>query len=185
MIQMTRMTADDLLTLGSDCHCELVEGALEKMSPTGPEHGEVSGIFALVIGGFVRSHRLGRFYGAETGFRLRRDPDTVRAPDFAFIAAGRLTAGMDPTRYFDLAPDLVVEVAPPHDRAPQIAKKVREYLDAGAPLVWVAYPQVPAVAVHRAGVPVRMLLSSDELSGEDVLPGFTCRVADLFPEPLL
>lgn len=185
MVQTAGLTADDLLALGSDCHCELVEGELQQMSPTAPQHGEVSFLFASVVGGFVLSHRLGRCYGAETGFRLRRNPDTVRAPDFAFVAAGRITAGMDPTRYFDLAPDLVVEVASPHDRAAEIAKKVREYLDAGVPLVWVAYPQVPAVAVRRAGVPMHLLLSDDELSGEDVLSGFACRVGDLFPEPLV
>jgi Uma2 family endonuclease len=184
MVQTRHMTADDLLALGSDCHCELVEGELVEMSPTGPEHGEVSGISSLIIGGFIRSHRLGRFYGAETGFRLRRDPDTIRAPDFAFVAAGRITADMDPTRYFDLAPDLVVEVVSPHDRASEVAKKVGEYLAAGVRLIWVAYPQIPAIAVHRPGVAMRMLLSGDELSGEDVLPGFSCRVVELFPEPL-
>jgi Uma2 family endonuclease len=188
MTQTRLLTAEDLLALGDDCHCELVEGQLvplhgegDGMSPASHVHGRVASRFDRVLGTFIDAHRLGRAFAAETGFRLRRDPDTVRAPDFAFVARGRISAAMETTAYLDLAPDLVVEVVSPGDRPAAVAKKVREYLDAGVRLVLVAYPDQPAVVVYRPGRSTVTLRADDVFSGEDVLPGFTCRVAEFFP----
>lgn len=152
------------------------------MAPAGSEHGETGAIFTLSVGGYVRAHNLGRIYTAETGFRLRSNPDIVRAPDFAFVLHGRITPDMDVTRFLDLAPDLAVEVISPGNSATDIAEKVREYLEAGVRLVWLAYPSPSlTIVVHRPGAISRTLSADDELHGEDVLPGFSCRVADLFP----
>ena len=107
----------------------------------------------------------------------------VRAADFAFVARGRITKDMDLSRYLDLAPDLVVEVVSPSDSATEVAAKVRQYLDAGVRLVWALYPQSKTVTVHRAGGEPLLLREQDELSGEDVLPGFTCSIAELFADP--
>lgn len=175
------LTADDLLALGSDRHCELVEGVLTPMSPTSPAHGEVTSLIAQFAGSHVRANRLGRTYGAETGFRLRRNPDSVRAPDFAFVARGRIPPDADPNRYLDLAPDLAVEVVSPSDTAGGILTKVREYLAAGVRLVWVAYPEARSLEVYHPDGSARLLGPDDRLSGDDVLPGFDCPVSDLFP----
>ncbi|MGI8550344.1 MAG: Uma2 family endonuclease [Dehalococcoidia bacterium] len=183
MTQTRLLTADDLFAMGSDCHCELVDGRLVEMSPTGFIHGAVTGSATILVGRFVREHQLGWCCGAETGFRLRSDPDLVRAPDFAFVAEGRVTPEMDTSRYLNLAPDFVIEVVSPGDRASEIAGKVLEYLQTGVRLVWVAYPELQAITVHRPDGSSRTLRADDILSGEDVLPGFTCRVAELFPAP--
>lgn len=181
------LTADDLLSLPSDCHYELVDGRLvphymegDPMSPAAPEHGEVAMAIGFRVTSFVRTHELGRTFAAETGFRLRRNPDTVRAPDFAFVARGRITQEMDLSRYLDLAPDLMVEVVSLSDRAGDIVKKVREYLDAGVRLIWVAYPGLKAVTVHHPDASSRTFGDGDLLTDEEVLPGSHCRVADLF-----
>jgi Uma2 family endonuclease len=184
MTQTALVTADELLAMGEDDRFELVEGVLVPMSPPpGFEHGKVIGSITFLVTGFVREYRLGWTTGAETGYRLRRNPDTVRAPDFAFVANGRVTPEMDRTRYLDLAPDLVVEVVSPSDSASDVNAKVLAYLDAGARLIWVLYPGSQTVAVHRPDQTWKLLRSGDELSGEDVLPGFLCPVAVLFADP--
>ena len=190
MNQTKWLTADDLLALGDECHAELVEGRLvplyvegDPMSPASHVHGRVAMEIGFRLTAFVRAHRLGRTYTAETGFRLRRNPDTGRAPDFAFVARGRITAAMEQNPYLDLAPDLVVEVVSLGDRPAAVAKKVREYLAAGVRLMVVAYPERRAFAVHHPDRTSRTLTESDEFSGEDVLPGFTCHVGEFFPDP--
>jgi Uma2 family endonuclease len=183
MAQTALVTADELFAMGDDDRYELVGGVLVPMSPPhGFRHGEIASTVDFLVCGFVRTHRLGRTTGAETGYRLRRNPDTVRAPDFAFVARGRITPEMDQSRYLDLAPDLVVEVVLPSDSAADVNAKVLEYLNAGALLVWVLYPQSETVAIHRPGATGQILRAGDTLSGEDVLPGFTCAIADLFAE---
>lgn len=114
------------------------------------------------------------------GFRLRRHPDTVRAPDAAFIAQDRLPAGRRHRGYFEGAPDLTVEVVSPEDRPAEVRAKVREWLEAGARLVWVLWPETRTVSVYPAHGDARDLGEADSLDGGDVLPGFSCRVGDLF-----
>jgi Uma2 family endonuclease len=184
MARTALLTADDLLSMGGDDRYELVDGVLAPMSPPpGFRHGEIVLRITVPASTFIWTNGLGRTTGAETGFRLRRDPDTVRAPDFAFVARGRITPEMDQSRYLDLAPDLVVEVMSPSDSDRALAAKVRDYLDAGVRLAWVVNPQTRTLAVHRPGRGHLLLRESDELSGEDVLPGFTCAVGDLFADP--
>ena len=184
MTRMRLLTADDLLAMGSDDRYELVKGVLVPMSPPpAPEHGEIASTIDFLVGSFVRPRRLGRTFAAETGFRLHRNPDTVRAADFAFVARGRITRDMDLSHYIDLAPDLVAEVVSPSDSEAEVLAKVREYLDAGVRLIWLVYPQSKTVVVYRAGGEPILLHERDDLSGEDVLPGFSCSVLDLFASP--
>src|SRR5581483_2418749 len=142
------------------------------------EHGEVTHNVGLLLGMHVRAHRLGRMVGAETGFLLRRDPDLVRAPDAAFIAKQRVPAGGLPKTYIPFAPDLAVEVVSPNDTAEYVQRKVRDWLDAGTRLLWLVYPGLRQVAVYAPGQPLRSLGPDDPLDGGDILPGFSCRVAD-------
>jgi Uma2 family endonuclease len=176
------MTAEDLLRLPDDgWRYELVRGELRRMPPAGYEHEVTAARILLRVGTHVEANRLGQVSGA-AGFRLARDPDLVRAPDFAFVAAERLPKGRTPPGYLDLAPDLVAEVISPNDSAGDVQEKIEEWLRAGARMVWAFYPKTRSVWVHRSATETLMLGPDDVLNGADVLPGFTCRVGDLFPD---
>jgi Uma2 family endonuclease len=177
------MTADDLLNLPDDgMRHELVRGELRTMPPTGLDHAERENVFGTSLRIFVRAQRLGRVYVGDPGFRLTRDPDTVRAPDVAFIRSERLPEGRSPRGYFDGAPDLAVEVVSPTDRYGDVADNVAEWIDYGALMVFVVNPRWQTVDVHRPGQPPRHLTIDDTLDGEDVVPGWTLAVRDLFDE---
>src|SRR5437867_1883694 len=133
----TRLTADDLLKLpmGKGKRYELVNGELREMAPAGYRHGKEAARTARIIGNYVAPRHLGDVLGAETGFLLRRNPDHVRAPDCAFVAAGRLPVGSDPTGYAELAPDFVVEVISPGDTATDVLEQIVDWLQCGTMVV--------------------------------------------------
>ena len=174
------MTAEELFDLPDDhMRHELVEGELRTMSPAGGEHGRVALRIGARVLDHVDEHGLGVAFAAETGFVLRRAPDTVRAPDVAFVASARLPAASG-RGFPELAPDLVVEVVSPSDRASEVAAKAAMWLDAGVRLVWVVDPQARLAAVHHPGGLVTVLREDGALDGEDVLPGFRLPLAPLF-----
>ena len=129
---------------------------------------------------FVRTHRLGRCFGAETGFLLSSDPDTVRAPDFAFVSTARLPGGHVPPGYFPGAPELAVEVLSPSESPQEVKQKLRAYFAAGCRLVWIVDPLAQTIRVYAAPSRSRTLTIDDELAGGDVLPGFRCPVREIF-----
>jgi len=175
------MTAEELFQLPDDDYrYELVEGGLLHMPPSGGEYGYLAINVGALLRNHVKAHDFGVVCGAATGFILKRNPDTVRAPDVAFIAKARIPAEGIPRTYWPFAPDVAVEVVSPDDRFDEVQEKVAEYFTAGARLVWVVLPKTRTVLVYRAFHDVRSLGINDELSGEDVIPGFTCRVAELF-----
>jgi Uma2 family endonuclease len=175
-------TADELLRAAPDLgRCELVRGELIMDSPAGEEHGWIVMNLGAPLTAFVKQHGLGRVCGAETGFVLARDPDTVRAPDVAFVSAER--GGPRPTKRFrDGAPDLAVEVVSPDDRAGKVLAKVYEWLDAGCRVVWVVDPESRTVTVYRSRTQITALGTSEQLAGEDVVPGFSIPVAEILGE---
>ncbi len=174
---MPPMTADELLrTPLPDKRVELVRGVLVVREPAGFRHGAVSAALTAVLAPHVQAHRLGRVVAAETGFQLARDPDTVRAPDVAFVRRERLPSP-EPVGYPALAPDLVVEVLSPGDRPGETLAKVGEWLTAGAQLVWVVDPTRRQTRVYRQDGSETLLTEGDVLTGEDVVPGFECRLA--------
>lgn len=124
-------------------------------------------------------HDLGAVF-TEVGFTLSRDPDTVRAPDLAFVAAGRIPASGYGTGYWEIAPDLAVEVVSPSSRASAIQEKVLHWLDAGAREVWIVDPGTRTVAIHRPGGRTTVLRGEDVVEGADLLPGFTLALDRLF-----
>ena len=177
------MTADELIKLptGMGQRYELVAGEVRTMSPAGFEHGTIVGALHERISTHVRQARLGRVAGAETGFRLSTDPDTVRAPDISFVSGDRLQALRQPIRgFFPGAPDLAVEVVSPDDSASEVQTKVNDYFAAGARQMWVVYPASRQVAVFRSARESLVLGAGEALEGGDLLPGFTCPVAELF-----
>ena len=180
--QKTLITADELLRLPAKGYrYELVRGELIKMPPAGAQHGGIAAKIAHRLLAHVEANRLGVVFGAETGFWIHRNPDTVRAPDAAFIANERLPEGGLPAGYFEGAPDLAVEVVSPNDTASEVQAKVEDWLRAGVRLVWVVYPESRSVTVFRSWADARMLTPADTLTGDPVLPGFTCPVQELFP----
>jgi Uma2 family endonuclease len=177
--QSALMTAEELLLLPGDLRCELVEGELVEMSPPGGEHGDIGLAIGSMLRLHVRASGAGRAFG-EAGFVLRRDPDTVRAPDAAFMRSERLPAQRAPVGYVEGAPDLAVEVVSPHDTAREIDTKVREYLAAGTRLVWVVYPEGRYARVFRADNTTAIVEHDESLSGEDVLPGLEIPLSEVF-----
>ena len=175
------ITAEELLRFPDDGkRYELIEGTLNEMSPAGTEHGLVAMNAGAILHQFVRQRKLGGVFAAETGFVLSSDPDTVRAPDVAFVAADRLPSGGLPAGYMRLAPDLVVEVVSPSDTASHLQSKVYDWLDAGCRLVWVVYPATRSVTVFRSRRDVRAVGEEDTLDGSPVFDGFNIQVRDLF-----
>jgi Uma2 family endonuclease len=174
-------TAEDLWEMGDDARVELLEGELIDMgSPTNEGHGSISGIFAWAIGDYAMRTNAGRWYTAEPGFVLARNPDVVLAPDVAFVRMERVAHGEQRQRYIEGAPDLAIEVISPSDRASVVSAKVVSYLDAGTSLVWVADPLRRIVTVYTRDGAARIVRVGDDLDGGDVLPGFSLPLETVF-----
>lgn len=175
------LTAEDFAALPNQgLRLELICGELHAMPPAFADHGAVVGTLHILLGQYIRQQRMGRVYGAETGFLLARNPDTVRAPDLAFIQTSRVTPAARAPQWNPVIPDLVAEVVSSGDRPGDVADKVRMWLAAGVCLVWVVYPPKQEVVVHRANLPEQRLTVNDTLTGQDVVPGFTLPVKALF-----
>ena len=175
---MAITTAEDLLRAGDIGRCELIRGELKTMIPAGDEHGRITVRLSGAVWNHVMSRKLGILHGAETGFILSRDPDTVRAPDLAFTRAERASP---PARGFvPAAPDLAVEVLSPDDRPGYVREKVTEWLEAGTLVVWVVDPRKRTVTVHEPGRRPIVLGESDVIPGRDLLPGLELAVRDVF-----
>jgi Uma2 family endonuclease len=180
-VRRSLMIAEELFELpGDDYKYELVEGELIRMAPTGGEHGVLTIRLGHLLYEHVTAHDLGIVCGAETGFVLRRTPDTVRAPDAAFIAKDHVPTSGVPKTYWPFPPDLAVEVVSPSDRFDDVQTKVNEYLTAGTRLVWVVNPTTRTIFVYHSARDVRALGEEDELDGEEVIPGFRCPVRQIF-----
>ncbi|HEY3079650.1 MAG TPA: Uma2 family endonuclease [Chloroflexota bacterium] len=178
------MTAAELEALPAEgMRHELVRGELRAMPPTGAEHGGLEFDLGYCLRRALEENPIGRIVGGETGFRLSRDPDTVRGADVAFIRAERLPGGRLPPGYFDGAPDLAVEIVSPGDTAAEVDEKVRDWLGAGARAVWVVYPVGPSLVVHRPDGTARRHGVEDEVDGGEAFPGLRARVADLLRAP--
>jgi len=170
-------TAEDLLRMpGDGFRYELVKGELRKMSPAGHRHGRIAIRIATPLDTHVTANKLGAVYAAETGFWISSDPDTVRAPDVAFVSQRRLDELGDVEGYWPGAPDLVVEVISPSDTYTEVEEKVLEWLEAGARMVVVVNPRKRAVTVYRSLTDIVVLTENDTLDGGDVVPGWTMAV---------
>lgn len=179
------MTADELLMLpsfvaGSDRRYELIRGELRTMSPTKPLHGIVSARLTIELGKFVQKHDLGELFGAETGFLVETDPDTVLGTDAAFVSRERLAQVETFEKFFPFAPDLAVEVLSPSNTVQEIDEKINFYFAAGSRAVWVFNPKRRTVAVYRSPFDVGILSERDTLEGSEVLPQFKLDLAKLF-----
>lgn len=171
------ITDEQLLRLPDDgCKYEVVDGELVRTSPAGWLHDAIVARLIVALGSDVQARRLGTVIGSNAMFVL--PGGNKRSPDVSFVAAGRLDS--ETNRPFpELAPDLAVEVVSPSDRQRQILDKVGEYLQAGVRLVWVIEPEKRQATAYRGLTDVRLISENGSLDGEDVLPGFSCRLRDI------
>ena len=160
---------------------ELVRGELHEVTPPGGEHGEVACNAAYLVKHHVKKNKLGKVL-VESGFYIERNPDTVRGPDVAFYSLATLPASGLPKTFVTFSPDLAIEIVSPNDSSEDVEEKVQEYLKAGVKRVWAVHPRTRSVYVYGPGATVRILHENDDLTGEDVLPGFQCKVHELFDQ---
>lgn len=179
------LTAEEFMQLSSPPDggkMELVRGQVVTMAPVGGEHGGIAAELVLRLRQFSCEHGLGRT-GVEIGYRLRRDPDLVRAPDVSFIAYDRLPGGALPEGFVDGPPSLAIEVVSPWDRDTDISVTIEDYLAAGTPRAWVVRPRTRTVTVHRPGGEAHTYHREDTLTSDDAgfeAEGFSLPVGDLF-----
>ena len=175
------ITGEELAAMGDIGPCELIDGRIVTMTPAGDDHGGIEHAIDMEIGPFVRARKLGKMRVGEVGIYIRRNPDRVRAADVLFISNERY-AQKSSSGFLDVAPDLIVEVVSPHDRWSAIMQKLRDYFSIGVRLVWVVNPNTRSVFAYRSLTDVREFAETDDLPGDDVLPGFAVRVSQFFEE---
>jgi Uma2 family endonuclease len=160
---------------------ELVRGRLVAREPPGTHHGKIAGRLLTRVGAFVEAHDLGEVFGQDTGFKIASNPDTVRAPDLAFVARERLSH-IAQRGYASVAPHLVAEILSPEDRPGEVIAKIGEWLSAGVTLAWVLDPERRIAYVHRADGTLSVIGVDGALDGEGVLPGFNYALRTLYRE---
>jgi len=181
MTTSTAVTAEQFLLLPDDlCRRDLMEGEVQTMAAAGTQHGIIAMRLGGAIGNYVDDRGLGLVFAAETGFTLARNPDTVLAPDAAFLRVGRIPASASPDGFWEVAPDLVVEVDSPGDTRREVDAKVAAYLRCGVRLVWVVRPKRRIVVVSAPGAAPRTLDADAMLDGGEVLAGFAYPLARLW-----
>jgi Uma2 family endonuclease len=159
--------------------CELIDGRIVPMSPTGGQHGAIESELASALRRFVRQHRLGLVMTGEVGVYTQRSPDRVRGAAIVFLSTDRWTEGL-PRGFLEVAPDLVVEIMSPHDRWQEVRQKLAEYFVIGVRWVWIVEPENRTVLVCRSSTDLQQFGAADTLVGEGILEGFTLAIAELF-----
>jgi Uma2 family endonuclease len=173
-------TAEQLLNTPGLGRCELIRGKLIELSYSNVLRGMIAADIASILYQFVKQKKLGSVLAGDCGFHIRQNPDTVRAPDAAFVSAARIPDPF-PEGFFPGPPDLAVEVLSPHDRASGVLAKVADWLESGCRSVWVADPETRTLAVYAPQAEMRIFHRSDMLADENVLPGFKIEIRQLFP----
>ena len=172
--EIAAMTLEEFLESDLDGY-EYIKGELVHVPPTSIEHGDISADLFWFLSSHVRENQLGRVYMSDTGFRVG---ERVLMPDIAFISTDRLPA--DRSEASPVPPDLAVEVVSRTDMSHRVEEKAFAYLEAGTQLVWVLKPRSKTVTVYRSETDITLLTQNDTLSGEEVVKGFSCQVAELF-----
>ena len=175
------VTADELLRMPDDgFRYELVRGELRRMTPAGSAHGRVAMNLGTALHNYVKSRGLGAVYAAETGFRIATNPDTVRAPDVAFVSRDRVEAVGEVEGFWPEAPALVVEVISPGDTYAEVEEKVFDWLNSGTKTVEIVNPRKRSLTVYRSPSDITALTGDGALDGGEVVPGFRIPVREIF-----
>lgn len=175
------LTAEALFAMSSTLgRAELVDGELIRMSPAGFEHGSITLKLAWPIARYVEEHQLGIVCAAETGFLLKRNPDTVRAPDLAFVSQARVDQAGPVKGYWPGCPDVVAEVVSPHDIYSEVQAKALAWIEAGCKIVWIVDPKQKHVTEFRSETSIRVFAVKDRLAASDVFGDWSIEVGKLF-----
>ena len=173
------VTADELLDMGDVGPCELIDGRIVAMVPTGGEHARIESALGLDLALFVRQHALGWVMVGEVGIYTRRSPDRVRGADIAFLSSARMPAG-PPRGFLEVAPELVAEIISPGDRWQAVQQKIEEYFEFGVGQVWIVEPENRILSAYRSPADIRKFSEGERLRGEGVLEGFVLEIEALF-----
>ncbi|MEG3438718.1 Uma2 family endonuclease [Pannus brasiliensis CCIBt3594] len=176
-------TDEEFMALPDDGHrYEVVNGELVDMGNSGAKHGYIAIILSSALFSVVTARKLGILCDSSTAFKMKNG--NKRSPDISFFSKERLQGMQDvPTGYLEGAPDLVVEILSPGNTVEEIDDKLQDYFENGTRLAWIINPTQNYILVYRSAIePDRLLKSVDTLDGEDVVPGFTFPVADLFQQ---
>ncbi len=173
------MTAEEFWQFANDKHRELVRGEVVENMPPNLRHGKIASKLSRLLGIWAENS-VGGYVGVEGGYILSRDPDTVRGPDVSYIRADRVPPDNVLGSFGAFAPDLAVEIVSPSETIASVREKVRDFLAAGTPLVWTVYPDVHEVVAHTPDGLARTYGEGDILEHPEALPGFSCKVAELF-----
>lgn len=175
-------TAEEMADIADELgRCELIDGRIVFMAPTGMPHGRVEVRVGRFLDAWAEKSGAGVVGLGEVGLFIRRQPDTVRAADVLFISHERY-ARRGPSGYLDVAPELIVEIVSPEDRFSQMTEKLADYFSAGVDRVWILDPRVKRVFAYRSVTDVTVVEATETLTDEAVLPGFAVNVGELFPE---
>ena len=169
-----------LTVLNPEKEYEIVAGQPEEKAMGGARHGGIGAWLLIRIGSYVEAQRLGGVYGPDTSFQIGPNE---RLPDIAFVAADHIPPESEPQGMWPFAPDLAVEILSPTDLHEKVSGKIREYFAAGVRQVWLVSPEYKTVTIYQSPTQVRMLTEEDELIGDEILPGFRCRLRELFQPP--
>jgi Uma2 family endonuclease len=181
-VQQKLITAEEFMNLPEPVdgsQQELIRGVIVTMPPPKGLHAICCNKVGRRVGNFVEDHRLGWVTSNDAGFISERDPDSVRGPDIAFWSITRVPR--PPQGYFEVPPDLAIEIVSPSDTFSRTTEKIRHYLGNGVPVVWYVDPELRIVTIYRPDNSMQTLEETDTLEGGELLPGFSCRVAELFP----
>ena len=183
--QKTLMTADKFFDFcdRNDGRYELVQGEVVEFAPINEQHGNAAFNISGAFHSYSRRHGIGR--GAvETGYRLREDPDTVLGPDVSFNLDSKPRLALPQSGFVSGSPDIAVEVVSPSNTAAEMQRKVSQYIEAGSRRVWLVYPPTPTspgwVAIHRPDSATVTYTGGDTITDEDLLPGFSLPLAEIF-----
>ncbi len=173
------LTGEDLLAMGDMEPCELIDGRIMSMIPTGGEHGRIEFYLGAELTQFVRNQHIGWVLGGEVGIYTQRNPDTVRGADVVVLSKERAPDG--PAKGFlEVAPEVVVEVMSPTNRWEMMRRKIEEYFSIGVAQVWVIEPDNRVILIYKSAIDVQKFIEGELLHGEGILEGFTLDVTELF-----
>lgn len=175
------LTGEQLMAIGELGPCELIDGRIVPMSPTGGEHARIESALGVELALFVRREQSGWVMVGEVGIYTRRHPDRVRGADIVFVSKKRAPEG-PPKGFLEVAPELVVEIVSPGDRWEGLQQKIEEYFALGVEQVWIAEPENRAVRVYHSTIEVRRFGTGEVLVGEGALAGFSLAVNALFSD---
>jgi len=160
--------------------CELEDGEVVEMPSPGEVHAYVCWLAIKVLTEYVTRRGSGYLLTNDCGLVVRRRPDTVRGPDVMVFLANPTEMSW---KFCEKVPVAIVEVLSPSDTMRQTTIRVGQYLKRGVKLIWVLDPQDRIVYIHRPEEFGKVLDEAEELTGNGVLPDFSCPVRDLFTLP--